>query len=121
MLLLSAQINHVNVSSQPAIVSQIVSWIVGILVNGDRIAIPVPIRDVGPIRLDHLEIVTVEPESVTIPALDMEDVTRAEPEPKLTVGKRMIDVRNMLMLNPLFPFHVRARSWDCASVWGRPV
>ena len=113
---LRSEIDHVNVSSQAPVVSEIVSGVIRILVNGDGIAVPVPIRYICPVNGCNLEVITVEPEALTAAARNMEYMSRSEPEPELTVGERVIDVRNMLMLDPLFSFHVRSGSGDRASV-----
>lgn len=107
-----------DVGSEAAVVSEIVARVVRILVDGDRVAVPDPVRYIGPIDRGHFKVVAVEPESLLISALDMEYVTRSEPEAKLTVGKWAIDVRNVLMLDPLFAFDVRTGSRDRAAVRG---
>ena len=96
-----------NVSSQTPIVGEIVPRVVWILVNGDGVAVPVPVHYIWPISGYNLKVITVEPESLTVAALDMEYMTRPETEPELAVGEWMVDVRNVLMLDPLFPFYAR--------------
>jgi hypothetical protein len=50
----------------------------------------------------------------------MEYVSRSETEPELTVRERMIDVGNVLVTDPLFPFYVRSRAREGAS-FGSPA
>jgi hypothetical protein len=50
-LALSAQIDDVYVGAQPNVVSQIVAYIVGIVVNHDVITVPEPIVDITKIRV----------------------------------------------------------------------
>ena len=109
---LRTEIDDVNVGSHAAVISEIVPWIIGVLVNRDRIAGPVPIHYIGPVHGNNLEVITVKPESFTVAAFDMKYMTRSEPEPKLTVGKWVVDVGNVLMLYPLFPLDVRPGSRD---------
>lgn len=99
-----------NVSSQATIVSEIVSGVIGILINGDRVAIPIPIHYIWPVDRRNLKIGIVEPESLTVATLNMEYVLRSEAESELTVRKWVVNVGNLFMLNPLFPFDVRPGS-----------
>jgi hypothetical protein len=66
----------VNVSSQAAVISEIVAGVVWILVDGDWVAIPVPIHYIWPIDGCNLKVITVEPEPLSVAALDMEYMTR---------------------------------------------
>lgn len=109
-----------NVSSQAPVISEIVSGVIGILVDGDGITAPVPIRHVRPVNGRNLKVITVEPESLAVAALKMEYVTGSEPEPELTMGEWVVDVRNVLMTDPLFPLYVRPGSYR-ASVRGSAV
>ena len=106
-----------NVSSQASIVSEIVPRVIGILVNGDGIPIPVPIHHIGPVNGCNLKVIAVEPESFTGTALNVEYMTRSQPEPEPTVREWVVDSGNMFMLDPLFPFDVRPDSSDRASIW----
>jgi len=99
--------NHVNVSSQPAVVSEIIARVIGILVNGDWITIPVPIHYVGPVFGCNLKVIAVEPESLTVATLNMKYMTRSKAEPELAVREWVVHVGNVLMLDPLLPFNVR--------------
>ena len=46
----------------------------------------------------------------------MEDMTRSESEPKLTVGEWTVDAGNVLVLDPLLPFYARPASIEPISV-----
>jgi hypothetical protein len=100
----------VNISSQAPVVGEIVPRVIRILVNGDRVSAPVPIHYIWPVNGCNLKVITVEPESLTVAALNMEYMTRSEPEPELTVGEWVVNVRNVLMLDPLFPLYARPGS-----------
>ena len=115
---LRSKIDQVNISSEPPVVSEIVPGVIEILVNRDRVAVPVPIDYIWPIFGCDLKVVAVEPESLTVAALYVEYMTRSEAEPKLTVGEWAVDVGNVLMLDPLFPLYVRPGSRNRASVRG---
>jgi hypothetical protein len=110
-----------NVGSQASVVSEIVPRIIGIFVNGDGVAVPVPIDYIWPVSRCDLKVITVEPESLTVAALNMEYMTRSEPEPKLTVREWVVDAGNVLMLNPLFPFDARPGSSDPPRIRGAPT
>lgn len=111
---LRSEKDDVNVSSQTSVISEIVAGVIGILVNGDGITTPVPIHDVWPIFGCNLKVIAVEPEPLTVAALNIEDMTWSEPEPELTMREWVVHAGNVLVLDPLFPLYVRPGGRDSA-------
>ena len=89
---LAAEVQHVDVSSGPGIVGQVVTGIVGIVVENDVIAIPVPVADVAEIGGGNAEKESAKPEALRSATLKSPDMARAYLTGKAPVLPRMIKV-----------------------------
>src|ERR1700680_479361 len=70
---------------------------VGVIVNNNRIAVPVPVVDVGIIVRSHAEVSAIEPKALAVPTLQVEDVAGSETECKTAVFKRTINVEALVI------------------------
>ena len=82
----------VNVRSQPNVVSEIQPVVVGVLVDGDVVAVPVPVIGIGEVERRNAEIISAEPEAAWIASLTAPAVAAAEAAVKVAILPRMIDV-----------------------------
>ena len=74
---------------------------VGVIVNNNGVAVPIPIVDIGVIVRSHAEVSAIEPKALAVPALQVEDVAGSETECKSAVFKRTIDVEALVMPFPI--------------------
>jgi hypothetical protein len=116
------EINDVDVGAEPGVISQIVAGVVGIFVDDNLVASPVPIRAKSDIRVGHTEVESVEPETRRPTAGQTPDVTRPEASGEVSVRPGMVYmiagvVRPLVVPYPVIvPFDVR-RVW---MTWGVP-
>ncbi len=74
----AAQVLYVHVGSEPLVIGQIPAGVVGILVDHDVVAVPVPAIDVGVVPGCNAPVEVIEPETVWAAAAKMPDMLRAE-------------------------------------------
>lgn len=79
------EIHHVNVRTEPSVISEIPTWVVRILVNNDGVRRPVPIGYIRNIDWSNAPVPTVEPEPVGTAACKMPNVARAETSSEMAV------------------------------------
>src|ERR1017187_4384029 len=77
--------HDVNVGPQASVIRQIVTGVVGVLVDYDRIPVPKPVAAIGQVRVRHREIEAAEPESPRTAARQSEHVTRAQTRGEMAV------------------------------------
>jgi hypothetical protein len=98
-LALSAQIDHVNVGAQPNVVSQVVTHIVGIVVNHDVIVVPEPIVDITKIRVCHRKEETAKAKTVRIATTQAPNMASANRSGKTPMFPRVVK-----MVTDIVPF-----------------
>jgi hypothetical protein len=68
----------VNVSAQPGVVGEIPANVVGVFVNGDIVAVPVPVITVGKVKRGDAEVEAAKPETAGIASLQTPLVSTAK-------------------------------------------
>jgi hypothetical protein len=74
---------------------------IGVIVNNNRIGSPIPVVDIWVIVRSHAEVSAIEPKTLAVPALQVEDVAGSETECKSAVFKRTINVEALVMRFPI--------------------
>lgn len=82
-----------HVGSQPYIVGEVPSLVVGVFVDGDIVAVPIPVVAISEVKRGDAEIVAIEPEPAGIATLDAPAVTAPETALEVAVFPRMVDVK----------------------------
>src|SRR5258708_20015810 len=82
---LSAQERNVHVGPQPRVIRQIPAHVIGIVVDHDAVAVPIPVVDVRVVEIRNSEVKAVEPEAFSVSAPQYPDMPRAKstPEPPM--------------------------------------
>ena len=75
---LVTEVFHVNVSAEARVVGQVPSGMLRVFVNHNVIAVPAPIVDIAVIVAGHAEIISIEPEAVTVTTAQAVDVISTE-------------------------------------------
>ncbi len=104
---LRSQIHHVHIHSQPDVVGQVPTDVIGIVVNDDVIRIPEPAVAETNIIRSHGEVEPTEPEAAGPSAYETPDVAAAETAGEVAMLPRMIQmvmrvVGAGVMAHPLF-------------------
>ena len=95
-----------DVGPQARVVSQVPAVVVGIFVDHDVVAAPVPVAAVADIERSHAELEAAEPEAAGTAPSEMSDMASAEPAGKVSVLPRVVKVKAgiivaLVMPNPL--------------------
>src|SRR5579864_141704 len=90
--LLRSEILNMNVLAQPDVISEIPAGMVGIVVNHDIVAAPVPAIGVAIVVGGHTEIKTTEPETVTASPFNPVNMVAADFAPEVSVFPGMINM-----------------------------
>jgi hypothetical protein len=96
-------VHYVNVRSQPDVVSQIPSVVVGILIHHDIVGPPVPVVAVAKIIRGNRKIEAAEPESARASSFDAKYMPFAEAAGKSSMLKGMIDMVVSVVLPRIMP------------------
>lgn len=90
-----------DVGSQPHVISQVVAYIVGIVIDDDVIAIPDPIIHVNDVRVRNLEEEPAKTKAVRIAAAQSPYMPSADRSGKVSVLPRMVEVEARIV--PFMP------------------
>jgi hypothetical protein len=104
----------VNVSAQAHVVSEIPAVVVGIFVNHDVVAVPIPVIGVGKVKRGDAEVEATKPETAGISTLDAPPMSATEATLKASVLPRMVEVEAVVI-----PPHVVPNPFAVVvDVWG---
>jgi len=82
-----------NVRTETHVVSEVPADVIGILVDHDLVAAPIPIRYEAKVRVGHAEIKPAEPEAAGASAGEAPDVRGTEAAGEMAVRPRMIEMK----------------------------
>ena len=91
-LTLTAHEKHVEVSASPCVVGEVVTWVVGVVINDDFIAAPIPVTGISEVVGRDAEIEAIEPEPAGRTSHESPDMSGAEAASEVAVLPRTIDV-----------------------------
>src|SRR5450432_3507663 len=89
---LRSEIDHVDVSSKPHVVGQVVAVMIGVFVDHDVVAIPQPIVAKPDVEVGDAEVEAAEPEPAGDAAGEVPDMAAAKSAGKVAVFPGMIEV-----------------------------
>ena len=89
---LCPQIHDVDVGSEPDVVGQVITLVVGIVVEDDVVAIPVPVITETEIEVGDGEVEAVEPEAAGDTTFETPDMVATEAAGEVSVLPGMIEV-----------------------------
>jgi hypothetical protein len=104
----------VNVGAKAHVISEIPSYMVGVFVNRDVVAVPIPVIAVRKIKWGDTEIEAVKPEAAGIATLHAPPVCTAETPLEAAILPRVVDVE-ALVVAPAFVSHPFAVVVDVRS------
>lgn len=97
------QKDDVYVRAQPDVVSQVVAWIVWIVIKNDVIAVPEPIIAINNVRLCHLKEEAAKAKAVRVASSETPDMTTANGAGKMPVFPRMVKMVARVMPLMAYP------------------
>src|SRR5258708_6188988 len=89
---LIAQILHVSVGTEPHVVCEVPAIVIGIFVDDDLIAVPIPVTDEAGVVLPHPKIDPPDPDPISSAAFQPEHVVPPEPAVEMTMFKGVIEM-----------------------------
>ena len=89
-----------NVSAQAHVVSEIPAVVVGVFVNHDVVAIPIPAVGIGKVKRGDAEVEAAKPETTGIPTLYAPPMSATEATSKAAVLPRMVEVEAVVIPPP---------------------
>ena len=103
-----------NVGAQAYVVGEIPAIVVGIFVNHDVVAVPIPVIGVGKVKRGDAEVEATKPETPGIPTLDAPTMSTAEATLKAAVLPRVVLAKAVII-----PPHVVPNPFAVVvDVWG---
>jgi hypothetical protein len=96
----------VYIGSQARIVGEIPAGVIGVFVDHDRIGIPKPIVDIGVIKRSDAPVEVVEPESLPVSSLQVENVAWPEATIEMPVLKGMREMEPLVTGSGIVPYPV---------------
>jgi len=87
-----AEILHVDVTAESGIIGQVPAVVVGIFVDDDGIAVPIPVVRVGVIVRSYAEVEAAEPKALAVSSAKVIDVAAAKAAGEAAVLPRMIEM-----------------------------
>jgi hypothetical protein len=106
----------VNVGAEAGVVSDVPTRVVGIVVDYDLIAVPVPVSDVGQIKRRDAPVKVVKPESIRIAAAKHPDVFPSQSRSEMTMRVRMSKMETSVVA-PFVVSDPPATRVDVRSIW----
>jgi hypothetical protein len=104
----------VNVGAQAHVVGEIPAVVVGIFVNHNVVAVPIPVIGIGKVKRGDAEVEAAKPETAGIPTLDAPPMSTTETTLKAAVLPRMVEVETVVI-----PPHVVPNPFAVVvHVWG---
>src|SRR5258708_15196486 len=94
---LSAQERNMNVGPQPRVIRQIPSHMIGIVVDHDAVAVPIPVIDIRVVEIRNSEVKAVEPEAFSVSAAQYPHVPRTEPAAEPAMLPWMVNVKTPIV------------------------
>jgi hypothetical protein len=97
-----------NVSAQAYVIGEIPAVVVGVVVNHDVVAVPIPVISVGKVKRGDAEVEAAKPETAGIPTLDPPPMSATEATLKPAILPRVIQVEAVVIPSPIVtnPFAV---------------
>jgi hypothetical protein len=93
----------VDVGAQARVVGEIPAGVVGIVIDHDVIASPIPVTDVAQVERGDAEVETAKPETAWIAALNVPPVSSAEAAFEVAMLPRMIEVEAGIISTVIVP------------------
>src|ERR1700739_2207256 len=90
--LMVAEILDVDVGTEPGVVGQVPAVVVGIFVDDDRIAVPIPVIGVVVIVGSYAEIADAEPKALAVSSAQVIDVAAAKAAGEVAVLPGVIEM-----------------------------
>jgi len=91
----------VNVGAQPHVVGEIPTYVIGVVIEGDVVSVPIPIVTIPGIVGRYVEIIAPKPESARTAPLQMPDMARAKSAVEMPVLPRMVDMETDILPSPV--------------------
>src|SRR5216684_5782515 len=95
--LLSSQKRNVHVGAEARVIRQIPAHMIGIVVDHDTVAVPIPVIDIGIIEIRNSEVKAVEPEAFSVSAAQYPHVPRTEPAAEPAMLPWMVNVKTPIV------------------------
>ena len=89
---------HVDVGAEPHVVGEIPSLVIGVVIDDDLIAIPIPVITVGQIKRGNPEVEAVKPKAVGPASGKVPHMVRAEAAGEASMFERMIQVEASIIV-----------------------
>lgn len=86
-----------NVGAQPHIVGEVPSYVIGVFVDHDVIAVPIPAVAIGKVKRGDTEVEAAKPETAGITTLDAPPVCAAETAFKAAVLPGVVDAESVVI------------------------
>jgi hypothetical protein len=96
---LSSEILHVDVSSEPDVIGEIPSVVVGIFVDYDVVSTPIPVAAEPDVKGGNAEVEATEPEASGASAGQVPDVPPSESSGKTAVFPRMVEMKTGIIVS----------------------
>jgi hypothetical protein len=93
----------VDVGAQSRVVGEIPAFVVGVIVDHDIVAIPIPVIAIGQVKRGDAEVETAKPESAGIAAFDAPPVSTAEATVEAAMFPRMLKVEACVFAPGIVP------------------
>jgi hypothetical protein len=94
---LSAEIGYVNIGAEARVVGEIPAVVIGVCINHDVVAVPIPVVGIGQVEWGDAEVEAAKPEAAGIAAFQAPAVRAAEAAVEAAMLPGMIEVKTYVV------------------------